>query len=170
MKKFVLLIFITLIPLLSKSQVFPDSLYLHLYNFMIIKGELEANRDVSKLNELFCIKELVINTNTEAFSIYMFKHQVYEDALPSIFIVEKDNIEVYDRLSFYLLIDKILDLKNVNERSKAVWIKGILNILYLYNGDIGKLGLKYSYGYYNYFIQGLNIKNAGGILKIQKKE
>ena len=90
--------------------------------------------------------------------------------LPSIFIVEKDNIEVYDRLSFYLLIDKILDLKNVNERSKAVWIKGILNILYLYNGDIGKLGLKYSYGYYNYFIQGLNIKNAGGILKIQKKE
>jgi hypothetical protein len=170
MKKLILVIAIILLPVLSKSQVFPDSLYLHLYNFLILKGELDANRDISKLKELFFIKELVNYSNIENFKIYTFNQQAYEDGLPSIFTLEKDTFEIYDRLSFYILIEKILDLKNVNEQSKNIWIKGILNVLYMYNGDIGDLGLMYSYGKYIYYIKERNNKNSDGIIKIPKNK
>ena len=99
MKKFVLLIFITLIPLLSKSQVFPDSLYFHLYKFQVLKNKYYPDQSLEKLRDVFTIEELVENANTEAFKIFKFSY-LYYNLDTSILIIEKNSFEIYDILSF----------------------------------------------------------------------
>lgn len=167
MKKIVVLIFPVFMVLFAKGQVFTDSLYLHLYNYQVIKGELKAGLDLSELSNSFNIEELVDSINTETFSIFKFYHLEYEESLTSFIIIEKDNIEIYDILSFDVLIEKILDCSSFSEKSKALCIKEVLKILrdYYEVVDMERLVIQKDFGKYHYFIPIMNMKNKEGIIK-----
>lgn len=166
MKRIIVLISISFIVLLAKGQGFSDSLYLHLYNYQIIKGELEANLKLDKLSARFNIEPLIDSANTETLSIFKFYHLEHEEPLTSFLIVEKDNIEIYDLLSFDALIEKILDT-SINEKIKGIWIKEVLRMLRSYYEvvDMERLVVQKDFGKYHYFIPLANLKNKEGIIK-----
>ncbi len=166
MKRIVVLIFISFVGLVVKGQGFSDSLYLHLYNYQVIKGELEANLELDKLSASFNIEPLIDSTNVETLSIFKFYHLEYEEPVISFLIVEKDNIEIYDLLSFDALIEKILDA-SIDERLKGIWIKEVLRMLRSYYEivDMEKLVVQKDFGKYHYFIPLTNLKNKEGIIK-----
>lgn len=149
-----------------KGQVFPDSLYLHLYNYQIIKGELKSDLNLEKLSAIFNVEELIDNTNTKDFSIYKFYHLEYEEPLTSFIIIEQSSIEIYDLLSYSTLIEKVLDA-SINDKLKGIWIKEILrNLRSFYEVvDMTKLIMQKDYGKYHYYIPISNIKNNEGIIK-----
>ncbi len=153
--------------LFTKGQVITDSLYLHLYNYQVIKGELKSDLDSNELSNFFNIEELVDSINTETFCIFKFYHLEYEDPLTSFLIIEKDNIGIYDILSYDVLIEKILDVSYFSERSKALCIKEVLKTLREYYEvvDMERLVTRKVYGKYHYFIPVMNIKNKNGIIK-----
>ena len=152
--------------LLAKGQDFPDSLYLHLYNYEVIKGELKAGLDESDLSTSFYIEELIDSSNTEAFGVFKFYHLKYEEPLTSFLIIERDNIEIYDLLSFDTLIEKILDA-SIDEKLKGIWIKEVLRMLRSYYEvvDMEKLVVQKDFGKYHYFIPLSNLKNKEGIIR-----
>lgn len=149
------------------SQEYNDSLYLHLYNYQVIKGELEEGLDLNELNSRFNIEELVNNTNTEQFSVFKFYHLEYEEPLTSFLILEKDNVEIYDILSFDVLIEKILDSPIRSVEIKKIWIKEVLKLLRSYYEvvDMERIVVEKSYGNYHYYIPVINLKNKVGVIK-----
>lgn len=149
------------------AQECNDSLYLHLYNYQVIKGELEEGLDLNKLSKRFNIEELVDSTNTEQFSIFKFYHLEYEEPLTSFLIFEKDNVEIYDMLSFDVLIEKVLDSPVCNEELKKTWIKEVLKELRSYYEvvDMERIVVEKNYGNYHYFIPVVNLKNKLGVIK-----
>lgn len=153
--------------LLAKGQEITDSLYLHLYNYQVIKGELKSGLDLSKLSNSFNIEKLVDSINTETISIFKFYHLEYEEPLTSFLIIEKDNIEVYDILSFDVLIEKILDSSSLSEKSKVLCIKEVLKILrdYYEVVNMERLVIQIDFGNYHYYIPIMNMKNKEGIIK-----
>lgn len=167
MKKTAVLTFTLIMVMFAKGQNFPDNLYLHLYNYQVIKGELKPGLDLNNLSKSFNIEELVDNINTEVFSIFKFYHLEYEDPIISFLIIEKDKVEIYDILSFDVLIEKILDISNIDERSKTLCVKEILKILRVYFevSDIKRLVIKKEFGKYHYFIPITNLKNKEGIIQ-----
>jgi len=167
MKKIVALIFMFFMVLFAKGQVITDSLYLHLYNYQVIKGELKTGLDLNELSNSFNIEELVDSINTETFRIFKFYHLEYEDPLTSFLIIEKDNIEIYDILSFDVLIEKILDVSSFSEKSKALCIKEVLKLRrdYYEVVDMERLVIQKNFGKYHYFIPIMNMKNKEGIIK-----
>jgi hypothetical protein len=167
MKKIIIVVFVLFVAVLAKGQVFTDSLYFHLYNYQIITGELKTNLNLDELEREFNIESLVDSTNTETFSIFKFYHLKYEDPLTSFLIIEKDNIEIFDILSFDILIEKILDVTTIKERTKTLWIKEVLKILRFYyeDSDMERLVMRKDYGKYHYFISLKNLKNKDGIIK-----
>ena len=115
-------------------QTFNDSLYQHLFNFHSIKGELTKSDICSiglGLEKIFHILELVPNTNTSQFKIYTFENLKTETGHKDFLVINNDNYELYDVLSFSMLINKILDM-NVDFTVKTLWIREILKILDLY--------------------------------------
>lgn len=166
MKKSIILMTISFMVLLVKGQDFPDSLYLHLYNYEVIKGELNVGLDESSLSTRFNIEELIEGSNTESFSVFKFYHLEYEEPLTSFLIIGKDNIEIYDLLSFDALIEKILDA-SIDEKLKGIWIKEVLRMLRSYYEvvDMEKLVVQKDFGKYHYFIPLTNLKNKEGIIK-----
>ncbi len=167
MKKIVILIFMFFIGTYSNGQIITDSLYFHLYNYQVIKGELKTGLDFNKLGNSFNIEKLVDGINTETFSIFKFYHLEYEEPLTSFLIIEKDNVEIYDILSFNVLIEKLLDSSSLCEKSKALCIKEILKILRNYYEIVNmeRLVIQKDFGKYHYFIPIINIKNKEGIIK-----
>lgn len=161
MKKIVALLFMLFIVLFAKGQVITDSLYLHLYNYQVIKGELKPGLDLNELGNSFNIENLIDGINTETFSIFKFYHLEYEEPLTSFLIIEKDNIEIFDIQSFDVLIEKILEVSSINDKSKALCIKEILKMLRKYYEvvDMERLVIQKNFGKYHYFIPVMNIKN-----------
>jgi hypothetical protein len=166
MKKIGVLLFTLVIVNLAKGNEFPDSLYLHLYNYQVIKGELEGGLDLSNLRKSFNIEVLVDNTNTKTFSIFKFYHLKYEDPITSFLVIEKDKTEIYDILSFDILIEKIFDVSSIDEKSKSLWTKEIFRILrnFFEIYDMERLVIKKDFGKYHYFIPLTNLKNKQGII------
>ena len=151
----------------TSGQVFPDSLYLHLYNFKVITGELPADSQSNEIKNIFSIDNLADSVNTESFGIFKFYHLVYEDALTSFLIIEKNNVEIYDILSFDVLIEKILDSSSLDEKSKVLCIKEILRTLQSYYGVVNmeRLVIQQDIGNYHYLMPIMNCKNQEGIIK-----
>lgn len=135
----------------------------------IIKGELNPGLDLSDLGKSFNIEELVDSVNTEIFSIFKFHHLEHQDPKVSFLIIEKDNVEIYDILSFDVLIEKILDVSSLDERSKTLCVKEILKIVRAYFEvvDMGRLVIKKDFGKYHYFIPIKNLKNNEGVIQFQ---
>jgi|GEM_PF-3547626 len=149
------------------TQECNDSLYLHLYNYQIIRGELEEGLDLNELSNSFNVEDLVENTNTEQFSIFKFYNLVHEESSISFLIIEKNNVEIYDILSFCILIEKILDSPSCGEELKKIWIKEVLKLRRSYYElvDIERLVVEKNYGKYLYLIPVVNLKNKEGIIK-----
>lgn len=142
------------------SQNFNDSLYLHLYNFHIIKGELKKE-DISfnDLSKSFNIQELVAGTNTCSFKIYKFYNLKYEEVNTSILVIDDKNYEIYDILSFSYLINKILDV-DFDCAKKKFWIKEILKLLDEYKSiDLGSAVFEKEIKGFKYYIPLKNLKN-----------
>ena len=167
MKKIVSLLVGIFLISYTNGQVFPDSLYLHLYNFKVITGELPADSQLDEIKSAFNIEPLVDSVNTESFGIFIFYHLVYEDALTSFLIIEKNNVEIYDILSFDVLIEKILDSSSIDEKSKALCIKEILRTLQSYYEVVNmeRLVIQQDIGNYHYLMPIMNCKNHEGIIK-----
>lgn len=151
------------------AQTFDDSLYIHLYNFQVIKGEVKDTELKGKsIKAFFRIENLIdIDTaNSELFRIYKFHNLEHEEALTSFLVVEKDVTEIYDIQSFDALVERILDA-NVCEKIKTKWVKEILKMqrIYYEDFDMGRLVIQKDYGSYHYFIPISNIKKKEGILK-----
>ncbi|ASB48643.1 hypothetical protein [Alkalitalea saponilacus] len=166
MKKIITLISISFVILFAKGQAFSDSLYFHLYNYQIIKGELKADLELDKLCTRFNIEELIDSTNVETFSLYKFYHLEYEDPLTSFLIIKPNKIEIYDLLSFDALIETILDT-SIDEKVKALWIKEVLRMLrgFYEVVDMERLVIQKDFGKYQYFIPLSNLKNKEGIIR-----
>jgi hypothetical protein len=167
MKRIIMLLFGLFIALFVKGQENTDSLYLHLYNYHVIKGELKTGMDLNKLPKSFNIVELIDSVNTDAFRIFKFYHLEYEDALTSFLIIEKGNVEIYDILSFDILIERILGVSELSEELKTACIKEILKQLREYNeiADMDKLVIQKDFGRYHYFIPLVNLKSKEGVIK-----
>ncbi|MFW5979046.1 MAG: hypothetical protein ACOCQ8_02945, partial [Bacteroidia bacterium] len=91
--------------------------------------------------------------------------------LTSFLIIEKDNIEIYDILSFDVLIEKILDVSSFSEKSKALCIKEVLKLRrdYYEVVDMERLVIQKNFGKYHYFIAIMNMKNKEGIIKTKSQ-
>ena len=166
MKKITLLLVGFFLISFTSGQVFPDSLYLHLYNFKVITGELPTDSQSNEIKNIFSIDNLVDSVNTESFGIFKFYHLAYEDAIASFFIIENSNVEIYDILSFDVLIEKILDIPSFSEKSKNLCIKEILKELQSYYEIVDfRIVLQQDFGTYHYILPAMNIKNQEGIIK-----
>lgn len=167
MKNIITLITFFLAVNFAKGQIFTDSLFLHLYNYEVIKGELKEGLNLSELEQIFNIEELVDSVNNESFKIYKFYHLEYEEALTSYLVMDKNNIEIYDILSFDVLIERLLGVNELCEKSKAACIKEVLNALRSYYEvvDMEKLVIQKDYGKYHYYLPLVNFKNKEGVIK-----
>jgi hypothetical protein len=147
------------------GQAFNDSLYLHLYNYQVINGELKDTELRGRnLKDCFYIKDLVDSTNFDLFKIYKFHNLEQQEALTSFLVVENEIIEIYDILSFDALIERILD-SPICEKRKTIWVKEIIKKVRIFyeDFDMERLVIKKDYGRYHYFIPLLNFKNSKGI-------
>ncbi|MDR2841153.1 MAG: hypothetical protein LBV75_07870 [Paludibacter sp.] len=168
MKKIFLFSFVFSFAFSIKAQEFKDSLYIHLYDFQIITGELNPNDlDLNDLSRYYYIGELVESANTKAFGIYVFYNLKFSHSVSSFLIIEDENYEIYDIFSSDDLIEKILDLKCCDETTKKDWIKAILNNLRSFNEkfELGELTLRKKYGKYHYIFALKNLKNDKGIIE-----
>ncbi len=167
MKGLILFIFISFLAPIATGQEFQDSLYFHLYNYQVLTGELELGLNLDELDHSFNIENLIDSSNTETFSIYKFYNLKYEESLMSFLIVEEENVEIYDILSFDVLIERILDLNICNEEKKILWVKEVLKILrnYYEDANMENLVVEKVYGKYHYFIPLKNLKSKEGIVK-----
>lgn len=166
--RFYIIVCFIILTKMSFTQEFSDSLYLHLYNFQVIKGELQSGDvDMKDLSKSFYIQELIEGANSETFSIYKFYNLKYEEALISFLIIEKQKIEIYDILSFSAFIERVLDESPCNEKTKILWIKEVLKIRrdYYDEADMGYLEMQKDYGKYHYIIPLRNLKNEKGIIE-----
>jgi hypothetical protein len=151
---------------LLMAQEFKDSLYLHLYNYQLISGEIKINDiDVKDLKSSFYVKELAENENIDSFKIYKFYNLRYTESLTDFLVIEGENIEIYNLFSYRSLIEKILDL-NICDKKKLVWVKEMLKIYDDFNNiDIGNNIMRKQYGKYKYFIPLNNMKNESSFIK-----
>ena len=81
---------------------------------------------------------------------------------------KKNSFEIYDILSFSVLIEKILDTSDLIEKSKTLLIKKVLKLLfnsYREDRDLEKFILRKDFGKYHYLIPLMNIKNSDGEIK-----
>ena len=56
------------------AQQFNDSVYIHLYNFDKLKGELDSGTSKNQLKEKYFIKDLVSDTNVQELKLYKFNN------------------------------------------------------------------------------------------------
>ncbi len=128
-------------------------------NYEIIKGEFYENSNCNDSKNNFYISDLVAGINSKAFSVYKFYHLKYQTPMISFLIIDNENVEIFDLLSFDVLIEKILN-SNIRENDKGVIIKEVLKFLRLYYEECNMkmLVFEQDFGKYHYFIPLMNLK------------
>ena len=96
MKRIIVISIINLFILNSYSQEFKDSVYIHLTNFLLMKGELQVE-DIkgNKLKDLVVVKN-EFDKDSQDYGIYIFYGAVHNEVSVSVFIMKHDQIEIFD--------------------------------------------------------------------------
>ncbi len=170
-KLIVLLLFILCNFAFVQGQNFPDSLYLHLYNYKIITGEISEEVKPNDLKSSFIIKELIENSNTENFSLYSFYYYTEESDISSFIAIINNSITIYSILSFEQIVDDILNTP-LELNIKILLIKKVSEYLslYCYKGvSRHRMVFLMDYDNFKYIITGSEIKNINGIIKRKRR-
>lgn len=131
-KLFVLLIFLSHLTNMAKSQSFDLDFYKHIKEFYSLIGVKIDATSKKELEENIVIRELVKDLNTNQISIYSFCSDG-NDVPFNLIIIENDSIEIYEIQEINPIIRRVLNLSKkyddiCDNRKDIKWIDKILTI------------------------------------------